>query len=506
MSFPPIGRTVGAAFASIALLVSAVVTGGAPADAAAGLPVIPAGSHVLLPASTAATLRQAVCVSGGPTAWDNALAHTLSPQINTPRMYGLNGSQISCARAIVRAVNAQRLPVRGAVIAITTAITESGLRNITEAVDHDSLGLYQQRPSQGWGTAAQVTNPAYATDSFLSVMRQMYPGGSWGSGDIGAICQAVQRSAYPDAYAAEVGAAAIITRAVLPPSLRTSFQANTGDLWTTGISGSWDSSLHMRSGTSPSLARLSNGGDEVAFQATDSRLWTTGTAGTKNWGLGMMAGTSPAIAALPGGGYQVAIQANTGRLWTAGTKGIRNTWLGMAGRTSPAITSLRSGGYQIAFQSNQHYLWTVGTAGGKAWHLGMRGATSPAITTLSNGGFQAAFQANTSRLWTAGSAGTANLRLGMQAGTSPGIAGLTTGGYKAVCQANTGRLWTAGTQGSRNTWLGMDTRTSPAVTTLANGGYQIAFQSNVHNLWTVGTAGNKRWGLGLHAATSPVIR
>jgi hypothetical protein len=106
------------------------------------------------------------------------------------------------------------LAKRAAVIAITTAITESSLHNYTEAVDHDSLGLFQQRPSQGWGTPAQLTDPVYATNAFLNAMLRKYPNNSWMSGDIGAICQRVQVSAYPDAYSVEVHDAQLLANAL----------------------------------------------------------------------------------------------------------------------------------------------------------------------------------------------------------------------------------------------------------------------------------------------------
>ena len=54
---------------------------------------------------------------------------------------------------------------RGLLIALMTAAQESTLRNL-EYGDRDSLGLFQQRPSMGWGTPAQVRDPAYAAAAF----------------------------------------------------------------------------------------------------------------------------------------------------------------------------------------------------------------------------------------------------------------------------------------------------------------------------------------------------
>jgi hypothetical protein len=78
---------------------------------------------------------------------------------------------------------------------------ESGLRNLGDlgvANDHDSLGLFQQRPSQGWGTPAQVMDPAYAARKFYDKLLTI-PG--WQQLPLTEAAQRVQVSAYPDAYA-----------------------------------------------------------------------------------------------------------------------------------------------------------------------------------------------------------------------------------------------------------------------------------------------------------------
>ena len=198
----------------------------------------------------------------------------------------------------------------------------------------------------------------------------------------------------------------------------------------------------------------------VAFQANTGNLWTTGAAGTADLGLGMMAGTSPSITALSGGGYQIAFQANTGNLWTTGAAGTADLGLGMRAGTSPSISAL-GGGYQVAFQANTGNLWTTGAAGTADLGLGMMVGTSPSITALSAGGYQIAFQANTTRLWYTGSAGTADTGLGMMANTSPDIS-VRPGGFDIVFQANTGSLWLAGTARVGDLGLGMVGSTNPS--------------------------------------------
>ena len=203
------------------------------------------------------------------------------------------------------------------------------------------------------------------------------------------------------------------------------FQANTGSLWSVGVEnhGAWG--LGMMPGTSPAIARLSNGGYEIAFQANTGSLWTVGDDGNTNWGLGMMAGSSPAITGLASGGFEAAFEANTTSLWTVGLGGgsdLHGAWgLGMYRGSSPAISAVGSG-YEVAFEANTTSLWTVGAAGNTNWGLGMMAGTSPSIMGLSGGGFEAEFEANTTSLWSAGSQRTGSLGLGMWAGTNPSAA------------------------------------------------------------------------------------
>jgi hypothetical protein len=157
----------------------------------------------------ARAIPSARCMPGGDTARDAAIARSLHGRMTGPRLGNLvNGYNISCARAIVNTTKIRKLNKRAAVVAVTTAITESSLRNYTKAVDHDSLGLFQQR--RPWGTAAQRTNPVYATNAFLNAMLRKLPNGRWNNGNIGPICQRVQVSAYPGAYQREVHDAQII--------------------------------------------------------------------------------------------------------------------------------------------------------------------------------------------------------------------------------------------------------------------------------------------------------
>ncbi|HEX3778773.1 MAG TPA: hypothetical protein VHX38_03850 [Pseudonocardiaceae bacterium] len=89
------------------------------------------------------------------------------------------------------------LPPHAVTVALATAWQESKLINLTSG-DRDSAGLFQQRPSEGWGTYAQVTDPVYASTSFY---QHLAAHTDWASMSVTDAAQAVQHSATPDAYA-----------------------------------------------------------------------------------------------------------------------------------------------------------------------------------------------------------------------------------------------------------------------------------------------------------------
>ncbi|WP_280706865.1 hypothetical protein [Kitasatospora sp. GP30] len=100
--------------------------------------------------------------------------------------------------ATIAAVSISRgLPERALTIALATALQESKLRNL-DGGDRDSVGLFQQRPSQGWGTAQQIQDPVYATNKFLDALVKVQ---GYARMSLTDAAQAVQHSAYPGAYA-----------------------------------------------------------------------------------------------------------------------------------------------------------------------------------------------------------------------------------------------------------------------------------------------------------------
>ncbi|SCF24233.1 hypothetical protein [Micromonospora mirobrigensis] len=113
----------------------------------------------------------------------------------------LNDEQTANVKAIIAATKKAGLPERAAVISIATSLQESKLENLGhlgDKNDHDSLGLFQQRPSSGWGSPEQITDPAYSTTAFLKGLKQV---DGWQDMPLTDAAQTVQVSAYPDAYA-----------------------------------------------------------------------------------------------------------------------------------------------------------------------------------------------------------------------------------------------------------------------------------------------------------------
>ncbi|WP_329103809.1 hypothetical protein OG792_27880 [Micromonospora sp. NBC_01699] len=113
----------------------------------------------------------------------------------------LSKEQTDNAKAITDTAKKLGMGERGAVIAVATSMQESKLENLGhlgDMNDHDSLGLFQQRPSSGWGTPEQITDPAYASTAFLKNLKQV---DGWRDMPLTDAAQKVQVSAFPDAYA-----------------------------------------------------------------------------------------------------------------------------------------------------------------------------------------------------------------------------------------------------------------------------------------------------------------
>jgi hypothetical protein len=134
-----------------------------------------------------------------------------APPAHPRPVAGLTQAQMDNAAIIVRVGQQRHLPRRAMVIAVATAMQESDLYNCASSavpssfryphqgssVDSDSIGLFQQRPSMGWGTVAHLMDPAYASGLFYDALLRVR---GWQTMRLTDAAQAVQRSAYPYAY------------------------------------------------------------------------------------------------------------------------------------------------------------------------------------------------------------------------------------------------------------------------------------------------------------------
>jgi hypothetical protein len=154
--------------------------------------------------------------AGHPRGGPLAPAQRLLPAQLTGGQAALPLTPDRAANAAVITAQALRLHmgIRSAVIAVATAMQESTLENLSYG-DRDSRGLFQQRPSMGWGTPAQVTDPVYASDAFLNALRAYQAAHrGWATQPLWEAAQGVQNSGFPDAYAQWEDQAAHIVAAV----------------------------------------------------------------------------------------------------------------------------------------------------------------------------------------------------------------------------------------------------------------------------------------------------
>jgi hypothetical protein len=113
--------------------------------------------------------------------------------------------------ATIAAVGVRRkMPEQAVVVALATAFQESKLENL-ETGDRDSVGLFQQRPSQGWGTAEKIQDPRYAAGKFYAALKKVK---GWKEMRVTDAAQEVQRSAYPNAYEKWADESAVLAKAL----------------------------------------------------------------------------------------------------------------------------------------------------------------------------------------------------------------------------------------------------------------------------------------------------
>ncbi|GAA3377127.1 heavy metal transporter [Streptomyces racemochromogenes] len=123
--------------------------------------------------------------------------------------YEMTPEQASNAATIAAVGISKGLPDRAVTIALATAMQESGLRNLDHG-DRDSLGLFQQRPSQGWGTPEQIMDPVYSAGIFYDRLAEIK---GYTRLPLTVAAQKVQLSGFPQAYAKHEPDATVLTAA-----------------------------------------------------------------------------------------------------------------------------------------------------------------------------------------------------------------------------------------------------------------------------------------------------
>ncbi|WP_338538781.1 M23 family metallopeptidase [Janibacter terrae] len=158
----------------------------------------------------------------------------------SPKGLGLSQEQADNAAKIIAVAKRLKVSTRGQAVAIATALQESSLRNLDHG-DRDSLGLFQQRPSQGWGSASEIQDVVLSTEAFFGRGTHTDNPGlldlqGWQRMPITVAAQAVQGSAFPDAYAQQEARSVAIVEAA---------SGDTGlcDEVSVGGTGSWRSPL-----------------------------------------------------------------------------------------------------------------------------------------------------------------------------------------------------------------------------------------------------------------------
>lgn len=140
----------------------------------------------------------------------SALTETCTAQGQDGTAVTLSPDQAAAASTIAAVATAKQLPERAVTIALATAMQESKLRDIDYG-DRDSLGLFQQRPSQGWGTPAEILDPVHASAAFYTALTKVP---RYLQLPLTEAAQKVQHSNYPQAYARHEQDAATLSAAL----------------------------------------------------------------------------------------------------------------------------------------------------------------------------------------------------------------------------------------------------------------------------------------------------
>jgi hypothetical protein len=208
-------NTLAATFATAALVLvpvgAAVAAAGTPSASAHTTTAVAHSAHPAAIAAKPAAAPIAVTpkkAAPAPAAAPVQADAYKSVSVSDLESTGLDGSQQTFtpsasqwanAATITEVAKKRGMPPYAAVIAVAVAMQESSLKNLTSATNYDSLGLFQQRPSMGWGSPSQLTDPSYAANAFLSALARDVPG--YAHTSLWQAAQTVQESGFPTAYA-----------------------------------------------------------------------------------------------------------------------------------------------------------------------------------------------------------------------------------------------------------------------------------------------------------------
>jgi hypothetical protein len=161
----------------------------------------------------AGTAAHATTAEHAPTSRAAAVVQTTEhTTTSVAPVAGLDATQMGHAKTIVDTAHEMKLPDKAAVVAVATSMQETNLYNLANTglpeseglpndgtgYDHDSVGLFQQRPASGWGAVDELMDPATSAHKFLTALKQV---DGWESMPVTVAAQTVQGSAFPDAYA-----------------------------------------------------------------------------------------------------------------------------------------------------------------------------------------------------------------------------------------------------------------------------------------------------------------
>jgi len=217
--------------------------------------------------------------------------------------------------AIIAGVSVKRgLAPRAASIALATVYQESGMRNLDYG-HADSLGLFQQRPSKGWGSKEQVMDPWYSSTAFYKAMVKVK---DWQTKNIGDVAQAVQRSAYPDAYDKHVDNARALASSMTGQT-PASFSCVVNSPAAADAAGMSDFLTHTL-------------GDKVEITSTSTGLWVQTQTAQQAWAVAHIAIANVGFYGLD----SVQLGSST---WTRSTTGLA-AWQGTEPTESTQVTLL----------------------------------------------------------------------------------------------------------------------------------------------------------------------